>query len=307
MSAVDSNTRLLLNYLAARYPQFVMGVEEAQTQAPERFATIAGRYLKWLQHARGDQGIRDAVDDFVRFTTSVNMAQARYEACGHYENSSFDEVYDNHYSQREQMDGYLWGVYLTNFLWAHHLQICLFFEDRFLRRLPPAPVLLEIAPGHGGWGIWALHRLQRARLEGYDISPSSIDIASSIARAAGVAGRTEYSERNALDLASTEPEVADAVICSFLVEHLEQPQQLFAVIEKLLRPGGVAFLTGALTAAQVDHIYEFRHESELLAMAESNYLRALETLSTNPRRLLRGARFVPRSMAMLLYKPRLDR
>jgi hypothetical protein len=68
--------------------------------------------------------------------------------------------------------------------------------------------------------------------------------------------------------------------------------------------GGRAFVTGALTAAQIDHIYEFRHESELVQMAELTGLRVLQTCSTNPRRTLPRARFVPRSMALLLEKPK---
>ena len=96
---------------------------------------------------------------------------------------------------------------------------------------------------------------------------------------------------------------ADACVCCFLVEHLERPERLFEVIRHLLRPGGRAFVTGALTAAQVDHIYEFRHESELIQMAEAPGLRLLRSLSANPRRRLRNARFVPRSMSMLLERP----
>lgn len=201
------------------------------------------------------------------------------------------------------MQGYLWGIYLTNFLWAHHLEICLFFKDRFLSRLDNASQLIEIAPGHGGWGAWALYCLDHARLQGYDISPSSIEIASAVTQAAGVGDRASYRVKDALSLTELDASTADAGICSFLIEHLEEPEQLFHVIHHLLRPGGVFFVTGALTAAQIDHIYEFRHESELVRMAEDNELRVLETFSTNPARLLPGARFVPRSMALLVQKP----
>ena len=95
---------------------------------------------------------------------------------------------------------------------------------------------------------------------------------------------------------------AHASVCCFLIEHLEKPEKLFEVIHHLLRPGALAFLTGALTAAQIDHIYEFRRESELVRMAEASGLRVIETLSANPKRLLPKARFVPRSMALLLQK-----
>jgi SAM-dependent methyltransferase len=260
-------------------------------------------YQGWLVRARGETGIDQAVDAFAQFTTDVNLAQARYEADGHYQYQSFAEVNDIHYSQDSQMQGYLWGIYLTNFLWAHHLEICLFFRDRFLARLRDASELIEIAPGHGGWGAWALHALEGAQLRGYDISPTSIAIASSVVRAAGFAGRANYEQRDALDLDRLEPESADAGISSFLIEHLEHLSRLFDVIHHLLKPGGLFFVTGALTAAQIDHIYEFHKESELVCMAEDSGLRVLETLSTHPQRQFPGAKFLPRSMALLVQKP----
>ncbi|NNF16044.1 MAG: class I SAM-dependent methyltransferase [Gammaproteobacteria bacterium] len=290
-------------YLGERYPQFTTGVREAVSRAPERFGDIAEMYLQWLLQARGENGLFEAVDAFVQFTTDVNLAQARYEADGKYEYQSFAEVNDIHYSQDSQMYGYLWGIYLTNFLWAHHLEICLFFKDRFLSRIDDAGAMIEIAPGHGGWGAWALHELPEATLRGFDISPTSIRIASSVMEAAGMESRASYVQKDAMELAEVDAESADAGISSFLIEHLEQPQRLFDVIHHLLKPGGVFFVTGALTAAQIDHIYEFHKESELVAMAENSGLRVLETLSTNPARTLPRARFLPRSMALLVQKP----
>lgn len=292
----------LLGYVEQRHPRSLRGVEEARQAAPGRFDDIAEMFLQWLVEARGRTGISLAVDAFVQFTTDVNMAQARYEADGHYENTSFAEVYAQHYSHDETMAGYLWGIYLTNFLWAHHTEIAVFYRDYFLTKLSASAELVEIAPGHGGWGAWALNVLPHACLQGFDISSSSIEIATSISRAAGCGDRARYVEKNALDLAQMPATCADGVICSFLVEHLECPRQLFAVVQHLLKPRGFAFLTGALTAAQVDHIYEFRHESELVRLCEENGLRVLTTLSAGPKRLLPGAQFLPRSMALVVQK-----
>jgi 2-polyprenyl-3-methyl-5-hydroxy-6-metoxy-1,4-benzoquinol methylase len=279
----------------------VRGVEEARAVSPADFDEIAERFLGWAVRARGENAIPESVDAFTHFTTEVNMAQARYEADGHYANKSFAEVYADHYSNEGTMDTYLWGIYLTNFLWAHHMEICLFYRDYFLKKLN-SPSIVEIAPGHGGWGAWALDTLPGANLRGFDISSASIKIATSVSRAAGCNGRAVYEERNALDLSQLPAETADAVICSFLIEHLEQPQQLMAVVHHLLKPKGVAFVTGALTAAQVDHIYEFRHESELVKMAEDHGLRVTATFSGGPKRTFRNAQFLPRSMALILQK-----
>lgn len=292
-----------LSYLREQHPRSARGVEEAIAVAPERFQEVAGRWLGWLAAAFGEEALPRAVDSFARFSTDVNLHQARYEAEGAYENKSFQEVYEAHYSRSEAMTDYLLGVYLINFLWAHHMEITLFFEDRFLARLREDGALVEIAPGHGGWGVSALNRVPGTSLRAFDISPASIEIASSIARAAGVGGRASYLERDAMDLDSLEPESADGLICSFLIEHLEDPGRLLAVIQRILKPGARAFLTGALTAAQIDHIFEFKRESELLRLAEDNGLRVLETLSAAPRRRLPRSRFLPRAMALLLERP----
>jgi len=293
----------LMTYVQEHHPRSLRGIDEAREVDPAAWHAVAEQFLGWAARIHGNQGWAPCcVDAFARFSTDVILSQARYEAAGHYENSSYEECNAAVYSQPEVMDDYLWGVFLTNFLWAHHMELSLFFRDRFLARLPRAPEIVEIAPGHGGWGVWALTNRPDARLTGFDISPSSIAIATRVAEAAGVSDRTTYILRDALDLGSMPHASADAVICSFLIEHLEQPERLVEVIAHLLEPGARGFLTGALTAAQVDHIFEFRRESELVAMCERHGLRVLETLSVNPRRMLPKPRFIPRSMGLVVQR-----
>jgi SAM-dependent methyltransferase len=294
--------QVLLEDVLVRHPRARRGILEARAVNPSRFDEIAETLLEWAVRVRGADGIARSLDAYVDFTNGVNFAQARYEASGAYEHRSFEEVYASHYSQDGEMDGYLWGIYLTNFLWAHHVELWLQYEDSFLRALAADARIVEIAPGHGAWGVWALHRLPGARLRGYDISPMAMKIAAAVASAAGVGDRAVYEERDALELGEIPAGSADACICCFLVEHLERPDRLFSVIHRLLRDGGRAFVTGALTAAQVDHIFEFRKESELVLLAEASGLRLLESKSVNPRRLLTKARFVPRSMSLILEK-----
>ena len=296
----------LFDDIRARHPRSLAGVLEARAAHPDRYADLADTFLGWAARAWGRDALPGMVDAFVRFTTSVNLSQARYERAGHYEHKTFQDCLTGLYAEKESMDDYLLGVYLTNFLWAHHAEICFQYEDSFLRRLADVRTLVEIAPGHGGWGALALKHLPTARLVGYDISPSSIRLATDLMRGAGFQDRATYELKDALDLDVVPAESADAVVCNFLVEHLEQPDKLFAVIRHLLKPGGQAFVTGALTAAQVDHIYEFRYESELVRMAEVAGLRVTETFSAAPRRTLPNARFLPRSMVLIVQKRRND-
>jgi SAM-dependent methyltransferase len=293
----------LFSYVRSHHPRSLRGIEEAREVNPAAWHAMAEQFLGWAARIHGDEGWAPrCVDAFARFSTDVILCQARYEDAGHYQNSSYDECNAAVYSQREVMDDYLWGVFLTNFLWSHHMELSLFFRDRFLARLPSTPEMIEIAPGHGGWGVWALSNRPDARLNGFDISPSSMAIANLVAGAAGVSDRATYTLQDALNLGGMAHGSADAVICSFLIEHLEQPERLVEVIAHLLKPEARAYLTGALTAAQVDHIFEFRRESELVAMCEKYGLRVLETMSVSPRRILPKARFIPRSMGLIVER-----
>ena len=146
--------------------------------------------------------------------------------------------------------------------------------------------------------------LDSARLDGFDLSAQSIQIARSLATAAAVGDRATYTQLDAMRLGERPAGTADGCICCFLIEHLEDPDRLLASIRHQLKPGAKAFVTGALTAAQVDHIYEFRRESELVEVCERNGLRVLETFSGQPRRTLPSAQFLPRSMALIVHHPR---
>lgn len=298
-----SRAERLLAHIAAEHPRSLRGVEEARGVDPARFDAIAEHFLGWAAGVHGEaEALRRCVAAFEAFSHDVLMSQARYEADGHYENSSFAECEAAVYADASVMDDYLWGVFLTNFCWAHHMEISKAYLERFVRRLPSDAQVLEIAPGHGGWGVWLLSEHPGARLEAFDISPSSIRIATSIAGAAGVGARAIYTRRDAMDLGGRPPATKDAVVCSFLIEHLEEPKRLVETMFHELKPGGRAWLAGALTAAQVDHIYEFVHESELVRMCEEAGFRVAETLSVAPKRLLPKARYLPRSMSLLLEK-----
>ena len=301
MGVMQPLVEALFDYVRESHPRSLRGIEEARAVAPHRFDDYANLLLGWAEGVLGDGAVARTVDAFVRFSFEINMAQGRYEATGHYESKTYEQCYDAVYNQQAAMDDYLWGVYLTSFLWAHHVDLSMFFEDRFVARLPHVAEIVEIASGHGGWGLIALHRRPGVRLTGFDISPSSVAIAQALAEASGHADRVRYVLKDALEL-PVEGRSADACICNFLVEHLEQPERLFAVIRDVLRPGARAFITGALTAAQVDHIHEFRRESELVLLAEDHGMRVLETLSVGPQRTLPGARFLPRSMALIVQK-----
>lgn len=87
-----------------------------------------------------------------------------------------------------------------------------------------------------------------------------------------------------------------------MIEHLEDPLSLLKNLNANLKQKGVAFVTAALTAAEIDHIYEIKKESELIKLAEDAGFRVLSSFSAAPSGYPAKMKFLPRSMAMILQK-----
>lgn len=286
--------------LAERHPVFMRGVEEARQVAPALVDRHFEETLHWLTRSCGPEVLERVADGYAFFTMEVNRAQQAYELTGAYQFSTFVETNQLVYQRPEYMDRYYWGVYAILFCWPHYVELMDFYLDRFVRRLAPGR-LVEIAPGHGAWGVLAIAGNAGLTLEGFDVSPSSLELAPKMAAGAGVADRCTYRVADATRLDHDRGRY-DAAVCCFMLEHLEKPGEFLAGLAPAMKTGSTAFVTLALTAGQVDHIYEFVRESEAIVMAEAAGFDLLECRVARPSRQLPKARYVPRVQAMILRR-----
>jgi hypothetical protein len=67
-----------------------------------------------------------------------------------------------------------------------------------------------------------------------------------------------------------------------LLEHVPEPKVLLDQVRHGLRPGGIAYLTGAVNAPQPDHISLFRSPEELTALVEGQGLQINRKLVVCP-------------------------
>lgn len=295
-----------LRLFEQKRPAFVKELRRTRAAAPDLFEEFAGPMLRWARAALGPGFVDVLVDGYCTFVVEVNRAQAEYEKSGRYRYASYREVHDATYAREEFMRLYHWGVYTTTFAWQHHLALCRFFRDAFVTRLAAAGRprrLVDLGCGSGVWHFLALRLLPGWSAVGVDISETSVEATR---RTAALLPGIEV-EYHRADATAWEPEQPfDAGISCFLLEHLEEPAALLRSLARCLEPGAFAFVTGALTAAEIDHIYEFRKESELVALAEETGFRVVETFSSAPSRLLPDRRHVPRSMGLVLQRRRAD-
>jgi len=290
-----------LDHFAEHCQVYFPAIEENRRRNEATFTGLAETLLEWAENYLGEGWPEVLADGYKFFLMDVNRSQIEYERRGHYLHKSYDQVYQSVYNDPQCMNRYHWGVFVSTFAWEHHIQIYEFYRDRFLPCLPAGEGgLLDLGCGSGVWSLLTTHTLPGWTAEGIDISEKSIELSSRMAQACGMNGRIRFSVGDALTYRSPSP--LNAGISCFLMEHLEAPDRLLHTLAANLSPRGHAFVTAALTAAEVDHISEFRRESEVVRMAEDAGFRVVALFSAAPPSHPESHRFLPRSLALVLQK-----
>jgi len=287
--------------MALTKPLYFKAIEGCYNSNNILFEELSELLLSWAADLLEDNYLDALTNGYAKFVNDVNRSQIKYEKRRRYENKSYSEVYRQVYNNPTYMSLYHWGVFTITFAWEHHLKIYKYFIEDFAGCLGKnRGKALDLGSGSGVWSLLLLSHKPNWLVEGIDISTYSVNMANNLARAAKLSERSKFIVDNALT--HSLPQKADAVISCFLLEHLEDPQNLFLNASNNLIDGGYAFVTAALTAAEIDHIYEFRKESTLVNMAEDYGFRVISFRSESPKNHPRENYFLPRSMALILQK-----
>ncbi len=257
---------------------------------------------RWAQAAYGDRAFDEAARGYAAYCLGVAKSQQVYEQAGKYTPQDLADVVSAVYEDEGYMVPYMWAAILIYPFWPSIVRHIALYRDEFLRSLPPNARVIELASGHGVLSLLAAEERPDIRLEGIDISPPAVAVANRILDASGHTGRVRFEVKDALAIEDgNNAGEYQGVIAAMLAEHLEDPRPLFRAISHLLAKDGLAFFSTAIESAQRDHIYEFNHESQPVAMAEQAGLRVTRLISdaSSP---LPGTRFLPRATAMILRR-----
>jgi ubiquinone/menaquinone biosynthesis C-methylase UbiE len=187
---------------------------------------------------------------------------------GRYRLSSFADVFEKIYSNREYMGNYLKGILLSQVLWSNQAQACRFYVDRFLTKIPPTADYLEIGPGHGLLMYFASRALTSGTLTGWDASQSSIDLTRETLRTMNVDRPWRLVLTDILEPPSV-AESFDAVVLSEVLEHLDRPDAALETVHRILSDGGLAFFNVPVCSPAPDHIYLWRSPEEVEDLVRS--------------------------------------
>jgi 2-polyprenyl-3-methyl-5-hydroxy-6-metoxy-1,4-benzoquinol methylase len=207
------------------------------------------------------EAYRSAVLDFIALSEEFVVLQVELDRTGKYRYSSYDEVRAIVYDNPELMNRrYLNGLLLSETFWTNHYKMFHYFVREFCEAGTPSGRILEVPVGTGIFISEFARRNPEWSADAIDISESSVAFSRSIARLNGAA-TINVQRRDVFDL--SDEDKYDRLICGELLEHLERPEELLAKLRRLSAPGAKLFVTTAVWAANIDHIYLYTTAQEV--------------------------------------------
>lgn len=296
---IKNGSIIFLKSLKTQMPHYAASVDKLARSNPS-FKLIGDRLVNIVAKTHPDQWIEKLIDGYGYFVSDVIRSQTIYEKTGSYERKKQKNILNELYLAKELMGDYHWGMLATLFCWSHHLMLVNSFLSRFVpyfdKKGPKN--IIDLGCGSGVWSILAMEEWENTEAEFVDISPFSLSETKLTIDALSLNDRISLHESELTRFESSNSRV-DAIISTFVAAHLENPQTYFDKISSLLKNHGLAYISIALNAAEIDHIFEFNKESEPIIMAEKAGLTLIDAqLACSDIKKLNSAR----SFAMIFRK-----
>jgi SAM-dependent methyltransferase len=275
VSTLPPNLAALETRLAARFPYFAKVVSKRIEDFGQSWVRDFEQELQ-VFFAGDDAGLDKATDGYGVFALDAMKLQKRFDKERQYIPKSYADVAAAVYHSPSYMfDLYLPGILLSQFLWHHHYQQLTFFRERFVPRAKAlgARRFYDVGVGTGFYSKEMLQALPEARGTGCDISEHSLGHTT---RMLELWGLVERYEPRRVDILTANLPPADCIVSVEVLEHLEDPPAFLRALHRMLRSGGIGYITAAINAPNADHIYLYRSIEDVLQEIEGAGFRVLE-------------------------------
>lgn len=255
---------LIAQYGSARGRELIALIGEKNPLQKKALADVAAsltageweeleRVLLFYQERMTMQALADA---YLLFLTDTLEQTKYFVTQHHYRYSTFAEVEDLVYHDREYMSKYMVGLSLSSYLWSSHLELNRWFREKL--RQVCGGAYLEIGPGHGRHFCAAISAGGFQRYDAVDLSESSVEQTAAYVRHFAPDQDAAWNVYLQDFERYTPPTRYDCVVAMEVLEHLEDPLRMLKKMAACSHPGGYVLLTVPVNAPEIDHIYLFR-------------------------------------------------
>ena len=217
----------------------------------------------------GVAGLSDLVADYQWMCEMLLEEEMHFRRTKNYRLNTFKEAVEQVYSNDQYMERYLNGLLLSQIWWSNHCEVFQFYVQDFLPSNTEMYSHLEVGPGHGLFLFQACNDVKCASAVGWDIAPQSIENIKLALRNLKVGRMPDFEVRDILDIKDEVPRF-DSVVCSEVLEHLEEPEEALMVLKSLLSPNGRLFLNVPVNSPAPDHLFLLRKPEALVELVTSH-------------------------------------
>ena len=265
----------MLQIMRERYPNYVVQWDESLTRFGKVWEDEFDSALQKI-FSGGVESLNEAVDGYAEFCTDALRSQIYFEKNGKYRDATYAEVAERCYHNDDFMlRCYLPGMFLSHYIWPHHHRMLRYFRAT-VASLKNIKTFSEVGTGCGMYSKEALELFPESLGAGYDISPYSLSFTSRVVEAFSNKNRYRTEVR---DVVKDTPAPSDFVICQEVLEHLEDPNEFVKSLYKMTSPGGYAYISAAINAGHVDHIYLYKNPNEVLRQVEGAGFKVIDSKS----------------------------
>lgn len=222
----------------------------------ERANAFLNAYETLLSHE--SKNLDYSINCYLQMIADVNYESVQFMQTGEYTSKSFDEVNKRVYDNPAVMEYYMHGLLLSQFLWTHHYDILLYFNDIIQRKKDSIKNYLEVGGGHGLYISEAISIIGAgANYQVVDISKSSLEMAKRMINNNSVT----YTLTDVFEFFPDKK--YDFITMGEVLEHVEDPVKLLEKLYELLDENGKVIITTPTNAPAIDHIYLFKNAEDI--------------------------------------------
>lgn len=180
------------------------------------------------------------------------------------------------YSKPEVMTYYMNALLVSQVMWKHHFNIFMYFQSHLktLFKGHSKLSILDIGPGHGFFSYLVKKEFpDYEKIDIVDISETSLEMTKKIIGYDGE--KIKYTKKDIFDYDDSNK--YDFIVLGEVLEHLDEPKQILIKLSKLLKSGGLLWITTPTNSPALDHVYLFKTKDEVLTLIENSGLESVDS------------------------------